>query len=398
MKLSVAIQRYGEGIAGGAEAHCRALCERLARDHEVQVLTTCARDYVTWENHFPPGESAQGGVRVRRFPVRRPRHPRNFAEASDRVFGHEPHDLADEQAWARENGPDAPALLSAIAAERDADALVFYSWRYAQCLFGLPPVKARAVLVPTAEAEPAVELELAGRLFTQPAGFLFLTPEEQALVERSAARFGGRSGLAAVIGGGVEIPAGHAALAPRARFGLGEPYVLYLGRLDPNKGVDRLLEYHEWMGADAPLLVLCGHDAIGVPEHPRRRKLGFVAEEEKYALLREAAALVMPSRYESLSLVVLEAFALGRPVLADAGCAPVRGLVERSGGGLTYDDGLGFDLALRRLTADAPLRERLGARGRAFAERECDWDRVTRAAEALVAQVAARAAKAGSAP
>jgi glycosyltransferase involved in cell wall biosynthesis len=389
VKLTFAIQRYGEGIAGGAEAHCRSLCERLARDHDVRVLTTCARDYVTWENHFPPGESELSGVRVTRFVVRQPRHPKRFAEASDRVFGPEPHADADEQAWARENGPDAPALVSAIAAERDAEALVFYSWRYAHCLAGLPRVKSRAVLVPTAEDEPAIDLALAGRLFTQPAGFLFLTPEEQALVERSAARFGGRSGAAAVIGGGVDIPTGHATVDPRARFGLGEPYLLYLGRLDLNKGVDRLLEYHEWMGADAPLLVLCGHDALGVPDHPRRRKLGFVAEEEKYALLREAAALVMPSRYESLSLVVLEAFALGRPVLADAACAPVRGLVERSGGGLTFDDGLGFDLCLRRLMADAPLRERLGARGRAFAARECDWDAVARAAEGLIARVAA---------
>lgn len=390
LRLTFAIQRYGADIAGGAEAHCRALCERLARDHDVKVLTTCARDYVTWANHFPEGESVVNGVRVHRFPVRRQRDPRRFAGLSDRVFL-EPHDASDEDAWARENGPDAPELLAAIAGARDADAIVFYSWRYTQCLFGLPGVASRAVLVPTAEEEPAVDLDLAARLFARPAGFLFLTPEEQALVERSAVRAGGRSGAAAVIGGGVAIPPGHEAVDPRERFDLREPYLLYLGRLDPNKGVDRLLEYHEWMGPAAPPLVLCGHDAMGVPEHPRRRTLGFVAEAEKYALLREAAALAMPSRCESLSLVVLEAFALGRPVLADAGCAPVRGLLERSGGGLTYDDALGFDLALRRLMADAPLRERLGARGRTFAERECDWARVARDAEALIAAVAARA-------
>lgn len=390
LRLTFAIQRYGAEIAGGAEAHCRELCERLARDHDLRVLTTCARDYVTWANHFPEGESVVNGVPVQRFPVRRPRDPRRFAELSDRVFL-EPHDASDEDAWARANGPDAPALLAAIAAEHAADAFIFYSWRYTQCLSGLPGVASRAVLVPTAEQEPAVDLDLASRLFTQPAGFLFLTPEEQALVERSAARSGGRSGAAAVIGGGVAIPPGHEAVDPRERFELREPYLLYLGRLDPNKGVGRLLEYHEWMGAAAPLLVLVGHDAMGVAEHPRRRKLGFVAEAEKYALLREAAALAMPSRCESLSLVVLEAFALGRPVLADAACAPVRGLLERSGGGLTCDDALGFDLALRRLMADAALRVRLGNRGRTYALRECDWDRVARDAEALIATVATKA-------
>ena len=86
MKLACVVQRYGAGIAGGSERHCRELALRLTARHDVTVLTTCAADYVTWANEFPAGVSMDGPVHVRRFPVRRPRRLKRFAELSDDVF------------------------------------------------------------------------------------------------------------------------------------------------------------------------------------------------------------------------------------------------------------------------------------------------------------------------
>ena len=110
MKLAFVVQRYGAAIAGGSEGHCRQLAERLASRHDITVLTTTARDYVTWENAYRPGETVEGGVRVIRFPVAHPRRLKTFADLSDEVFdGGAPRER--EESWFRENGPETPALL-----------------------------------------------------------------------------------------------------------------------------------------------------------------------------------------------------------------------------------------------------------------------------------------------
>ena len=86
MKLACVVQRYGAGVAGGSERHCRELALRLAARHDVTVLTTCAADHVTWRNEFPTGESLDDGVRVRRFPVARERALSRYGEITERVF------------------------------------------------------------------------------------------------------------------------------------------------------------------------------------------------------------------------------------------------------------------------------------------------------------------------
>ena len=85
MKLAVVVQRYGADINGGAELHARYIAEHLARHTEVEVLTTCARDYVTWRNELPAGVEQIGGVTVRRFPVARARRARLRASIDDGV-------------------------------------------------------------------------------------------------------------------------------------------------------------------------------------------------------------------------------------------------------------------------------------------------------------------------
>ena len=67
MKLAFIIQRYGTEVLGGSEHLCRLMAERLAAQHEIDVLTTCARDYVTWANEYPEGADRVRGVTVRRF-------------------------------------------------------------------------------------------------------------------------------------------------------------------------------------------------------------------------------------------------------------------------------------------------------------------------------------------
>jgi glycosyltransferase involved in cell wall biosynthesis len=386
VNLCFVIQRYGLESPGGAETHCRWLATRLSRTHRVEVVTTCARDYTDWRNHYPAGEGEVLGLKVTRFPVDRPRSERAFALYSDIVF-RDHHNAEDEQEWVDQNGPFAPALVQALPAMRRVDLFLFYSYRYYTTFRGLPAVASRAVLVPTAEDDRAIRLPVFRPLFQAPRGLIYLTPEERSLVESA----GGNGVPSVVVGSGVDVPPAWRDVDAREKFGLRGPYVLYVGRIDRNKGVDRLLDYYrelarEW--PDAPLLVLAGTPTIAIPEHPKVRHLGVVSDAEKHALIAGATVFVMPSAYESLSLGVLEAWALGRPVLVNAECRVLEGQCVRSNGGLFYRGYAEFAPALRMLVERADLREGLGEAGRAYVAREYDWDIVERRTRSFLEQIA----------
>ena len=387
MNLCFVIQRYGLESPGGAETHCRWLATRLSGKHRVEVVTTCARDYTDWRNHYPAGQDEVQGIKVTRFPVDRPRSERAFALYSDIVF-RDHHTAAEEEEWVDQNGPFAPALVESLAAMRHVDLFLFYSYRYYTTFRGLPTVASRAVLVPTAEDDPAIRLPIFRALFHAPRGLIYLTPEEQSLVESVAGNGGAPS---VVVGSGVDVAAAWRDVDVRQRFGLSGPYVLYVGRIDRNKGVDRLLDYyrglaHEW--PEAPMLVLAGAPTIAIPEHPKVRHLGVVPEAEKHALIAGSTVLVMPSAYESLSLSVLEAWALGRPVLVNAECRVLEGQCVRSNGGLFYRGYAEFAPALRMLVERGDLQQGLGEAGRAYVAREYDWGIVERRTNSFLERLA----------
>lgn len=379
MRLCFVIQRYGLEVAGGAEAHCRWLAEHAAAQHDVEILTTTARDYVRWDNHYASGPDTVNGIPVTRCAVKQARDAEAFARVSDHVFL-EDHTLADERRWVRENGPLCPALLRALRCRHDVDWFIFYCYRYWQTWAGLPPVRERAVLVPTAEEDPALALGIFGEFFGLPRGLVFLTPEERRLVKRASGTGDSGGPEDIVIGTGLEIPPGWKTIDVRERFDLPEPFLLYVGRIDRNKGVDTLFRYYRWLRdewGELPCLVLVGADALSIPNDIPVRHLGFVTEEEKYALLAACEVVLHPSSYESLCISILEAWAMGRPVLVNGGCSVLRAQCERSHGGIWYEDFAQFAEALRTLLADPALRRTLGEQGRRFAERECRWSVVT---------------------
>ena len=390
MKIACVIHRYGPDIAGGSEAHCRQLAERLAAHHDVTVLTTRARDYVTWANAYPEGRSSVNGVEVIRFPVKRPRRLKVFADLSDEVF--ETRSSADRQeAWFRENGPDVPALLDHLRTRRtDYDLLLFWSYRYYTSYFGLPLVADRAILVPTAEEDPAIGLDVLEGYFQKAAGYLFLTPEEETLVSRRAGR---PLSPNAIVGSGLEpaLPRpGRAALDGR---GIPETFLLYVGRIDRNKGCHTLFEYFiqhlDECGAETTL-VLAGPATIPVPAHARIRALGFVDESMRDALLAHARALVVPSPYESLSIALLEAWNVGVPALVNGDCRVLEGQVRRANGGLYYRSAKEFSEALMWLLTRGDDARILGAQGLAYVNREYRWPIVMERTERLLDEVRTR--------
>lgn len=377
MNIAVVVQRYAADINGGAELHARYIAERLARHASVEVLTTCARDYVTWKNEFPAGEETINRVPVRRFPVSSPRNPQRFGALSQRVFEYR-HSVADELRWLASEGPKSPALIRHIRQHADRfDFFLFFSYRYYHAWHGARAVPAKAVLVPTAERDPAIGLSIFGPVLRGARALMYNSYEERALIRHVSQR----EGPGVVVGVGSEIPERTHPNRFKRKYHVRRPFALYIGRIDENKGCGELFSHFQQYALMHPKgldLLLIGSSLMPIPKHPRIRHLGYLPDEDKFDGLAAADLLIMPSRYESLSMVAIEAWALGKPVLANGRCDVLKGQCVRSNAGLYYDTFDEFAEALYRLEAAGPLNATLGRNGREFFRRHYTWPVIER--------------------
>ena len=401
MKILYGVQRYGAEVGGGAESACRSLAEHMAaRGHVVEVVTSCAVDYVSWADEYPPGRSTLHGVTVNRLPVRAPRTAAQFEPISRRVLTRPHTPLAVERDWVRVQGPDLPGLDAWLTSEAGRfDVAAFYTYLYPSSAFGLP-VAARStatVLHPAAHDEPMIELSVFDALFRQADAICVHTPEELETVRR---RFH-FDPLAGVVGLGVDV---HPPPADGARFraalGLGdEPILLYNGRVEPGKGTDELARYfieHKRRRPGPLKLVLVGPLVTPVADHPDIVCTGYVDVQTLHDAYAAAFAFVMPSYFESFSIALCDAWVVRRPALVNGDCAVLDGQARRSGGALSYRNLAEFSAALQRLEGDGALRDAMGASARDYVVRNYDWDAVAAAYERLlVAAIEARRRRRG---
>jgi glycosyltransferase involved in cell wall biosynthesis len=424
VKLAFVVQRYGTEILGGSEYHCRLIAERLAQRHEVDVLTTCARDYVTWKNEYPEGADRVKGVTVRRFANAQTRDIQSFNRYSDWIFN-SPHSHAEEMDWLKQQGPWCPALLEYLNRNHASyDVLIFFTYLYAPTVLGLAVDPARSLLVPTAHDEPAIRLNIYREMFERPAAIAYNTEVERRFLTTT---FSIRAIAEETVGCGVDLPhqqqpyARTAGTRPasdegeeedeteadagrfpshlsargavfRRRHRLHGPFVLYGGRIDPGKGCEELIEYfssYVEQGGDATL-ALMGVKLMKLPEEPFIRFAGLLSERERLQALEAATVVVVPSPYESLSLLALEAFAVGTPVLANARSEVLVDHCLRSNAGLFYADRDEFIEGLNLLVANEPLRAALGRNGRQYVRRNYRWDVILGKYDRMFAKIRSR--------
>jgi glycosyltransferase involved in cell wall biosynthesis len=413
VRIAFIVQRYGTEILGGSEYHCRLVAERLADHHQVDVLTTCARDYITWKNEYPEGADRLRGVTIRRFANARTRDIEAFNKYSDWIFNHA-HSRSDELEWLKQQGPWSPGLIEYLERHHQIyDVLIFFTYLYAPTVMGLRVAPSKSLLVPTAHDEPAIRLGLYQEVFGAPAGIVWNTEVERGFVS-SAFRL--RTIVEDVVGCGVDLPEGEATtvepgtrpamaaptsrepLAPhlegpanafRRRHRMHEPFVLYGGRIDPGKGCEELLEYFQTYikeGGNAALMLM-GVKLMPLPEDPRVRFAGVLPDEERLHALEAASVVVVPSPYESLSLLALESFAVGTPVLANARSEVLVDHCRRSNAGLFYEDRWEFVEALKLLLRDDALRRAMGSNGKAYINRHYRWDLILSKYERMFARL-----------
>ena len=410
MKIAFVIQRYGTEVVGGAEHLCRLLAERLASQHDIEVLTTCARDYVTWANEYPEGSDRIRGVTVRRFANAQTRDIAAFDTYSGWIYDHQ-HSRNDEMEWLKQQGPWSPALVEHLRRQQQQyDVIVFFTYLYAPTVMGLEICPARSVLVPMAHDEPPIRLGIFKDVFSRPAAIVYNTESEHRFVKQA---FPNRPLLEEVGGVGVDLPqhnpyprmpepppeedgtdgepreenesAGTSVFPShliargavfRRRHRLHGPMVLYGGRIDPGKGCEELIEYFNAYisdGGDATL-ALMGVKMMSLPEDPHVRFAGLLSERERLQALEAATVVVCPSPYESLSLLALEAMSVGTPILANARSEVLVEHCVKSNAGLYYATRDEFVECLKLLMGDAGLRAAMGRNGREYVRQNYRWD------------------------
>jgi glycosyltransferase involved in cell wall biosynthesis len=387
--LGLVVQRYGPDVTGGSESLARAVAERLSDHYRVTVLTTCARDYVTWRNELAPGAEVVAGVEVRRFPVEEERDLDDFNRLSETLYDR-PHTREDELDWLRRQGPHVPALVRELESSRERfHAVMFFTYLYYPTFWGLKAAAERSVLVPTTHDEPPLRFEIYREMFARPRAFAFLTGPEEALV-RSRFPLAGRP--ATVAGIGVETPPSPDVAGFRARHAVAGPYVLYAGRIDAGKGCAEMVDFYERYRARdprAPELLLIGNLAMDLPDVKGVRYLGYLSEPDKAAAQAGAEFVLCPSPYESLSIALLEGFALGVPGLVNARSAVLQDHCRRANGGLYYEGADEFVGAFGLLFQDRALRGALGDNGRRYVRENYRWDVVLARYRELIEAAAA---------
>ena len=392
LRILFVVQRYGREVAGGAELCCRQFATRLAdRGHHVEVLTSRAQSPHDWADVYPAGSTVLDGVEVHRLGVRAPRDNDAFeAMTVEVLWSGALAPVADQDRWRHLQGPDLPGL-EAWLTERaaDFDVVVHFSYLYTPTWAGLPVTTALAptVLHATAHDEPAFWLPVFDDLFPLPTRYIWFTEEERDLLVRRRAPRRGR-----VIGIGVDLGSTGDGDRFRTRFGLGDrPYLVFVGRVEAGKGSEELIEFFEAYKERRPgplMLVMVG-PAEDRRSHPDIVYSGFVDDTTRSDALAGALALAQPSFFESFSMVLTEAWAQGRPVLAQGRTEVLVGQVRRSGGGVWYSGFAEFEAALDLLTGSPALGDALGRTGRAHVEREYAWPTILSRYEDLLREAAA---------
>ncbi len=375
-KICFVVQRYGLEVNGGAELLCRQVAERMTdRCSEVHVLTTKAIDYITWKNEYADDEEIINQVWVHRFGVAHPRDCREFDRINHKFYSGKLK-AEEENEWMEKQGPAVPELVQYLAEHvSEYDVFIFFTYLYYTTAMGLPVVCDKAILVPTAHDEPFLRMKIFDDVFMKPRGFLFNTEEERKLVHE---RYHNEH-IPNILGGaGVELPTDISGERFRYKYGL-KHYIVYVGRIDEGKNCNQLfrffLEYKRRNKTDL-CLVLMGKPVIDIPQDESIISLGFVDDQDKFDGIAGAELLVLPSEFESLSMVVLEAMSVRTPVMVYGKCPVLRGHCVKSNGAFYYNNFFEFEGQIRYLLSHEEEKKMMIQNAYQYVQEHYQWDAI----------------------
>ncbi len=386
-RIAFVSPRFSEGpTIGGAETLLRQLAERLVlRGWQVDYLTTCARNHFTWENEIPPGCTSISGITVHYFPVDSERDLDSFIILQNRISRCAELTRDEELCWQR-NNVNSQALYNHLKEEGHRyDRIVMSPYLFALIYFASQIHPQKTMLLPCLHDESFAYLKTIQEMFLNVKGWIFNSEPERDLAKRL---YGLDLSKAHVVGMGL-LPFATQPDVFRQRHKLSAPYVIYSGRREPMKGTPILLDYlevfRERTGVDLKL-VLTGSGPYDPPIKlvPHILDLGFVSEEDKHDAMAGAVAFCHPSVNESFSIVILESWLAGTPVLVHGAGEVMPDHCRKSNGGLWFRNYPEFEESLTLFLEKPALREAMGKSGQRYVQQHFDWPSVeSRLLEAL---------------
>lgn len=375
-KIAFVVHRYGLEVNGGAEMYCRVMAERLKDFYEVEVLTTCALDYVTWEDYYDSGMSEINGVTIRRFKVDHSRNTEQFNEIYGRMINSPNASDKKQEEWLDAQGPTSSQLIEYIKEnESEYDTFLFVTYLYYHTVKGLREVGSKSILIPTAHDEPPVYFKVYREVFNSPKAIIYLTEEEKEFVHK---QFKNQYIPSEVIGMGIDVPNQYDVEKFKNKHNL-DKYLIYVGRIDESKGCkemfDFFIRYKREVQNDVKL-ILMGKAAMPIPSHPDIISLGFVSEEDKFNGIKGAQLLILPSKYESFSIAMLEALAESIPAVVNGKCEVLKGHCIRSNGALYYRDYNEFKEVIKLIIEENRLRIKLGENAKRYVKENYGWNKI----------------------
>ena len=391
-KIGFVIPWYGEDIPGGAEMELREVATHLQRaGMDVEILTTCVREFsADWnENYYSAGTAVVEDIAVRRFPVRR-RDTAAFDRVNRRLMEGQHLSLQEEKTFVEEM-VNSPQLYEYLKDASDDYALyVFIPYMFGTTYYGMQACPEKSVLIPCFHDEAYLYLRLFRQAYIQARGIIYNAMPEMELANK-VYDFTTTEQICMGIGMDTNICAD--ADAFRKAYRIQKPFLLYAGRKDAGKNVHTLLryfaEYKQRHGDSDLQLVLIGGGSIEIPASVRDDvyDLGFVSKQDKYDAMAAAELLCQPSHNESFSLVIMESWLCGRPVLVHSQCAVTRDFARRANGGLYFRNYFEFEGCVQYILTHPEQARTMGQNGGAFVRENFDGDVIVEKYRAFFAKL-----------
>lgn len=391
MKLAFITPWYGPGIPGGSEAEARRTIEKLHQSGvAVEVLTTTIKDfYADWgRNAHKPGTYQIDGITVHRFSVQK-RNKQAFDAVNWRLMQGLPITKEEEQIYINEM-IRTPDLYDYIAQHTSDRLFIFIPYMFATTYHGAKICPERSLMIPCLHDESYARLGIYQEVVPKVKGLVLHVDAELALTQRL---FGPANGqMRMVLGEGVDTDFEPDADRFRQKYNIKKPFMLYAGRREQGKNTPLLIDYWQRYKLESMqdvVLVLIGSGSVKISPSAQSHilDLGFVSPQDKYDAYAAASVFCMPSVNESFSIVIMESWLAGTPVLVNGQCAVTREHCHRNNGGLYFSGYEEFAATVDYMMENPDIAEKMGQNGRQYVLDNYQWPTIVEKYRQMIALI-----------